>query len=102
VRCSLSDISPFIDLCSEKYLKKLVGKKEIEEALKRLDKLTQEEARMAAAENLRLTQFVYDNGDQSEMVRLEMFTVPLILSERVCLDGKETKSRGPTTGEQRG
>ena len=46
------------NLFSEKYLKKLVGKKEIEDALKRLDKLTQEEARMAVAENLRLTHII--------------------------------------------
>ena len=39
-------------------MKKLIGKKEIEDALQRLDKLTQEEARMAAAENLRLTHVV--------------------------------------------
>ena len=39
-------------------MKKLIGKKEIEDALKRLDKLTQDEARMAAAENLRLTRLV--------------------------------------------
>jgi hypothetical protein len=38
-------------------LKKLVGK-EIEDALNRLDKLTQEEALMAAAEILRLTHIV--------------------------------------------
>jgi hypothetical protein len=43
---------------AKKYLKKLVGKKEIEDALKRLDKLTQHEAGMAAAEILRLTQIV--------------------------------------------
>ena len=41
-------------------MKKLIGKKEMEDALKRLDKLTQDEARMAAAENLRLT-YVIDN-----------------------------------------
>ena len=35
-------------------MKKLIGKKEMEDALKRLDKLTQEEARMATAEILRL------------------------------------------------
>ena len=46
------------NLCIEKYLKKLIGKKEMEDALKRLDKLTQEEARMATAEILRLTQIV--------------------------------------------
>ena len=39
-------------------MKKLIGKKEIEDALKRLDRLTRDEARMAAAETLRLTQIV--------------------------------------------
>ena len=47
-----------IQRCSEKYMKKLFGKTEMEDALKKLDKLTQEEARMAAAENLRLTHTV--------------------------------------------
>ncbi|KAN0130191.1 hypothetical protein V8E53_011948 [Lactarius tabidus] len=58
---------------AKKYLKKLIGKKEMEDALKRLDKLTQEEARMAAAEILRLTQIV-DNKVTT-----------------VVNDGKETK-----------
>ena len=40
---------------SEKYAKKLMGRTEMEDALKRLDKLTQEEARMAAAQNLKMT-----------------------------------------------
>ena len=44
--------------CSEKYMKKLIGRTEIEDALKRLDWLTQEEARMAAAENLKVTHTV--------------------------------------------
>ncbi|KAH8992292.1 hypothetical protein EDB86DRAFT_2830527 [Lactarius hatsudake] len=43
---------------AKRYLKKLIGKKEMEDALKRLDKLTQEEARMAAAEILKLTHIV--------------------------------------------
>jgi archaellum component FlaC len=42
-------------LCSEKYLKKLIGKNDVEDALKRLDRLTQEEARMAAAQLLKVT-----------------------------------------------
>ena len=45
-------------LFSEKYLKKLVGRTEIEDALKRLDKLTQEEARMATAQVLKVTHTV--------------------------------------------
>ena len=36
-------------------MKKLIGNNEIEDALKRLDRLTQEEARMAAAQLLKVT-----------------------------------------------
>jgi hypothetical protein len=39
-------------------MKKLIGRTEIEDALKRLDKLTQEEARMATAQNLKVTHAV--------------------------------------------
>ena len=39
-------------------MKKLIGRTEIEDALKRLDKLTQEEAQMAAAQNLKATNTV--------------------------------------------
>ena len=39
----------------------LIGRTEIEDALKRLDKLTQEEARMATAQNLKVTHTV-DKG----------------------------------------
>ena len=42
-------------LFSEKYLKKLMGKNNIEDALKRLDRLTQEEARMASAQLLKIS-----------------------------------------------
>ena len=44
--------------CSEKYGKRLLGKTDMEDALKKLDKLTQEEARMAVAENLKATHIV--------------------------------------------
>ena len=40
---------------SERYLKKLIGNTDVEDALQKLDKLTQEEARMAAAELLKIT-----------------------------------------------
>ena len=42
-------------------MKKLLGKNEIEDSLKRLDALTQDEARMATAEVLRVTHSVDDN-----------------------------------------
>ncbi|KAN0141599.1 hypothetical protein V8E53_000061 [Lactarius tabidus] len=59
---------------TKRYLKKLLGKTEIEDALKRLDKLTQDEARMATAQLLKVTHGVSD-------------TVKLVLD-----DGKDTKA----------
>ena len=44
----------------EKFLKKLVGKTDIEDALRRLDKLTHEEARMATAQVLKTTNMIDD------------------------------------------
>ncbi|KAI9432211.1 hypothetical protein H4582DRAFT_1821433, partial [Lactarius indigo] len=40
---------------AKKFFKRLVGRRDIEDALQRLDKLTQEEARMATAQVLKLT-----------------------------------------------
>jgi archaellum component FlaC len=50
-----------IEGCSEKIAKRLIGRTEMEDGLKRLDKLTQEEVRMATAENLKVTHTV-DKG----------------------------------------
>jgi len=44
----------------EKYLKKLIGKTDVEDALKRLDKLTNEEVRMVTAQVLEATHTVED------------------------------------------
>ena len=41
--------------CLGKYVKKLVGRTDIEDALGRLDRLTQEEVRMAATQGLKAT-----------------------------------------------
>ena len=49
---------PLTEECSEKYGKRLIGRNDMEDALRRLDKLTQEEARMAVAENLKATHTV--------------------------------------------
>ncbi|KAH9169372.1 hypothetical protein EDB89DRAFT_2244714 [Lactarius sanguifluus] len=43
---------------AKKFLKKLAGRTDLEDAIKRLDNLTQEEARMALAEVLRITHSV--------------------------------------------
>jgi hypothetical protein len=45
-------------MSSEKYVKKLFGRTDLEDALKRLDKLTHDEARTAIAQNLKATHTV--------------------------------------------
>jgi hypothetical protein len=45
----------------EKFLKKLLGRNDVEDALKRLDQLTQEEAKMATAEVLKITRGMDSN-----------------------------------------
>jgi adenylosuccinate synthase len=45
----------------EKFLKKLLGRNDVEDGLKRLDKLTQEEAKMATAEVLKITRGMDSN-----------------------------------------
>jgi hypothetical protein len=46
-------------MCLEKFLKKIAGITKLEDGLKKLDKMTNEEARMANAEALRLCQTIY-------------------------------------------
>ncbi|KAH8984876.1 hypothetical protein EDB86DRAFT_2810544 [Lactarius hatsudake] len=48
---------------TKKYLKKLIGRNDVEDALQRLDRLTQEEARMAAVETLTITHGIGDKVD---------------------------------------
>ena len=57
---SSMSVYPVAEGCSEKYGKRLIGKTDMEDALKKLDNLTQEEARMMIAENLRATHAVDD------------------------------------------
>ena len=59
------NISTEVDVCAERFLKKLAGMKDVEDALQRLEKLTQEEALMAAVEGLTITR---DIGDKVEGV----------------------------------
>ena len=56
----LIDITPKVDLYAEKFLKKLGGRKDVEDAFERLDKLTPEEALMAAAETMTVTRDIDD------------------------------------------
>jgi hypothetical protein len=57
---SCTPVSPLTEKPRGKYLKKLVGRTDVEDALKKLDKLTTEEARMATAETLKMTHTVDD------------------------------------------
>ena len=67
---------------SEKYANKLTGMTKVEDALKRLDKLTQEEARMASAQNLKITHTVDEN------VREVVDTVVAIDNRVVTVDDR--------------
>ena len=64
---------------SEKYFDKLMGKREIEDSLERLDKLTQEETWMASAEQLKMVNGVDDRvrsvGGQVNDVRKDFQNV---------------------------
>ena len=64
---------PLTEPFSETYLKKLIGRTDIEDALKRLDRLTQEEARMAAAQVLKVANTVDDRvqGIANDMVSVD-------------------------------
>jgi hypothetical protein len=55
VGISFINIPQLTERSLEKYLKKLVGKADMEDALQRLDQLTHEEARMAIAQSLKAT-----------------------------------------------
>ena len=48
------DTFPVADRDSEKYLKRLIGRRDLDDALIRLDRLTQEEGWMAAAQVLKV------------------------------------------------
>ena len=51
----------FADYDSEKLLKKLMGRRDVEDALFRLDLLTKEESLMAVAKNLEVVHHIHQN-----------------------------------------
>ena len=66
----------------EKYVKKLVGRTDIEDALSRLDRLTQDEARMSAAQGLKATHEVDDRvRDVDDKIDLVIDGVQLTLNQ---------------------
>ena len=66
----------------EKFLRKLAGMADLEDALKKLDRLTQEEARMANAEVLRITQNIRDG------VKIVDSKVEEVVDKVQCVDDK--------------
>jgi hypothetical protein len=80
-------------------LKKLLGKTEIEDALKRLDKLTQDEARMATAQLLTLTHGVDDKVTRiDDEVKGVDVKVTKIGDAVKCVDGKITRVEDEVKG----
>jgi hypothetical protein len=65
-------MSPLTERCSERFWKKLIGKTDMEDALKRLDQSTQEESRMATAEVLKTTHAI---GQSVRGVREQVLAV---------------------------
>ncbi len=59
----MTDYPARVERFTERFLKKLTGRSEIDDALRRLDKLTQEEHRMATAQALRATHDIRDKMD---------------------------------------
>ena len=79
----LIDIARKVDLWAEKYLKKLAGRTNVEDAFERLDKLTPEEALMAAADTMTVTRDIDDTVKDMDK-RLEGVTSNVLsVNERV-------------------
>ena len=74
-----------------KFMKRIVGRTDIEDALGRLDRLTQDEVRMAAAQGLKATHKVDDKvqgvedrvRDMDDKIDLVIDGVQLILNQPV-------------------
>ncbi|KAH9041225.1 hypothetical protein EDB85DRAFT_2271968, partial [Lactarius pseudohatsudake] len=65
------DALPVADRDSERYLKKLIGRRDVEDALVRLDRLTQQEVQMAIVQVLKISHHVKDGveavGDKVDL-----------------------------------
>ena len=82
------DTLPVADIDSEKYVKKLIGRRDIEDALGRLDRLTQEEARMATAQVLKVAQHIKDGMKGiDDKVNLAVAGTLITMASHKC-DGK--------------
>jgi len=89
-----------LECCLEKYLKKLIGNMDIKDSLHQLDKLTQEKARMASAEQLRIAYSVeervkgVDDRVQGINRKLDATTCSLSLTAHALIPNTQTYSQG--------
>jgi hypothetical protein len=76
----------------EKFLKRLAGRTDLEDALKKLDKLTHEEARMATAANLKITHTVDAKVDSVSGDVKEVNDRVILVDNKVAalIDGTQT------------
>ena len=89
----------------DKYLKKLLGRNDVEGALKRLDKLTQEEARMTATEVLKLLKVSHQalDGARCTISVIRAVLNLLVLSRTShATDSKRGKSEDTRDSKQHG
>ena len=84
------DITRKADLCAEKFLKILAGRKDVEDAFRRLDKLTPEEALMAAAETMTVTRDIDDTVKDIDKSNSFLRWPPNLSSTFTLLGVKET------------
>jgi hypothetical protein len=71
-------------------VKKLIGRTDIEDALKKLEKLSQDEALMAIAQVLRVTRNVDDNLEEVIDGAQSMFSLAITWLTLMRLVGRET------------
>jgi hypothetical protein len=83
-----------LETCFVKYLRKLVGNTDIEDSLQRLDRLTQEEARMASAESLKVTHDVERKVDDVHGDMQDIGNQVQNVDERVQVVGDDVQDVG--------
>ena len=80
-KCDAADGTMFREMCDRS---KLIGKRDVENALKRLDKLTHEEARVMTAQNLKTVHTVGDSvGPVDDLVAIVDDRV-LVIDDKVA------------------
>jgi hypothetical protein len=78
-----------VDVVSEKFLKRVIGRTDLEDGMKKLDKLTNEEVAMASAQLLKVAHHIDNNvTEANEGVRQVDENVLLVHDNVKAVDGK--------------